>query len=157
MTDALEVQIRRATTDDIPELVLMRREMFEAMGYSDPSELDRVASASTDYFERALPEGDFRAWVAQVDGRVVGGAGLVIHSVPPTPHNLLGKEGYIMNLVTRPAWRRQGIATALLQTALDTLRAEDIPVASLHATSAGQGIYEAAGFESSDEWVGLLR
>jgi len=62
-----------------------------------------------------------------------------------------------MNLVTRPAWRRRGIGTALLQTVLHTLRAEGITVASLHATSAGQGIYGAAGFESSDEWVGLLR
>jgi len=45
----------------------------------------------------------------------------------------------------------------LLQTVLDTLRAEGIPVASLHATSEGQGIYEAAGFESNNEWVGLLQ
>lgn len=114
MTDALDVQILRATVDDIPDLVLMRREMFETMGYSDPSVLDEVANTSSDYFERTLPEGDFRAWVAQIDGRVVGGAGLVIDSVPPTPHYLLGKEGYIMNLVTRAAWRERGIATALL-------------------------------------------
>jgi predicted GNAT family acetyltransferase len=61
-----------------------------------------------------------------------------------------------MNLVTRPAWRRRGIATALLLAVLDALQAESITVASLHATSVGQGIYEAAGFESSNEWVCLL-
>lgn len=157
MTGTEGYRIRNATAKDIPELVALRREMFQTMGYSDPSVLDRVASASGDYFERTLPKGDFRAWVVQVDDAVVAGIGLVIHSVPPTPHNLLGKEGYIMNLVTRPAWRRQGIGTALLQTVLDTLRAEGIPVVSLHATSEGQGIYKAAGFESSDEWVGRLR
>jgi len=152
---ASEVRIRRARGKDIAELVLLRRKMFEAMGYSNPSVLDEVANASTDYFECALPGEDFRAWVAQVDETIVAGIGLVIHTVPPTPRNLRGKEGYIMNLVTRPAWRCRGIATALLQVVLDALRTEGIPTASLHATAAGRRIYEAAGFEPSNEWVRL--
>ncbi len=149
--------IREATAKDIPELVMLRREMFEAMGCSDSSLLDQVAEASSRYFKRTIPNEEFRAWVAEADGKVVASIGLVIHDIPPTPHNLLGKEGYIMNLVTRPPWRRRGIGTRLLQTVLDALRAEGIPLASLHATSKGQGIYEVAGFEPSNEMQLLFR
>lgn len=157
MAETEGYRIREATAKDIPELAMLRREMFEAMGFSDSSILDQVAEASTRYFKRTVPSGHFRAWVAEADGMVVASIGLVIHAIPPTPHNLLGKEGYVMNLVTRPPWRRRGIGTALLQTVLDTLQVEGIPSVSLHATPDGQGIYEQAGFERSNEMQRLFR
>jgi len=157
MTEAEGYRIREATAKEIPELVMLRREMFETMGFSDSSILDQVTEASTRYFKRTIPNGHFRAWVAEADGMVVACIGFVMHEIPPTPLNLLGKEGYIMNLVTRPPWRRRGIGAALLQTVLDTLQVEGIPLASLHATPDGQGIYEAAGFEPSNEMQLLFR
>ena len=157
MTQTEGYRIREAIAKDVPELVALRLEMFEAMGFSDSAILALVSEASTHYFKRTIPSGHFRAWVAEVDGMMVASIGLVIHDIPPTPHNLLGKEGYVMNLVTRPPWRRRGIGTALLQTVLDTLQVEGIPSASLHATPDGQGIYEQAGFERSNEMQRLFR
>lgn len=143
--------IREARARDIPTLVALRRELFAAMGYREPELLSQVANASARYFATALPRGEFRAWVAEVDGEVVGCGGLVIHTVPPTPRNLAGKEGYIMNMFTRPKWRRRGIGTAILSCILDQLRREDIPLASLHATLDGRPIYKRAGFTESNE------
>jgi len=116
--------IREARARDIPTLVALRRELFAAMGYREPELLSQVANASARYFATALPRGEFRAWVAEVDGEVVGYGRLVIHTVPPTPRNLAGKEGYIMNMFTRPKWRRRGIGTAILSCILDQLRRE---------------------------------
>jgi len=157
MTETEGYHIRKATAKEIPELVMLRREMFEAMGFSDSSIVDQLAEASTRYFKRTIPKGDFRAWVAEADGMVVASIGLVIHDIPPTPQNLLGKEGYIMNLVTRPPWRRRGIGAALLQIVLDTLQVEGIPLASLHATPGGQGIYAVAGFKPSNEMIHFFK
>jgi len=84
-------------------------------------------------------------------GELIASVGLVVHSVPPSPRNLVGQVGYIMNLVTLPAHRRQGIAAALLDRVLDVVRLEGIPVASLHATRIGRGIYEQAGFDVDEE------
>jgi len=81
------------------------------------------------------------------EGELIASIGLVIHSVPPSPHNLVGRVGYIMNLVTLPAHRRKGIAEALLGHVLGVVRSEGVLVASLHATQVGRGIYERAGFE----------
>lgn len=146
-------RIRPAVAVDIPALVALRRLMFVDMGVQDESALDRMGEASTRYMEAALPSGEFRAWVAvgAQDREVVSSAGVVIHCAPPSVRNLAGRTGYIMNLATLPQWRRQGIATALLRTVLDTLRAEGVPVASLHAAAAGRSIYEREGFAATNE------
>jgi GNAT superfamily N-acetyltransferase len=151
--------------------------MFEAMGYTDAEELDRMQEACLRYFEEQMPTGAFRVWVACVsgadgvsagdeadsgqagtcgeesiadgdasDGEPIASIGLVVHSVPPSPLNLVGKVGYIMNLVTLPEHRRQGIGADLLECVINVVRSEGIPIANLHATAAGRGIYERAGF-----------
>lgn len=143
--------IRATTVDDIPDLVTLRRAMFEAMGHDDSETLDRMCEASVRYFRQHVPTGAFRAWVAEADGRLVASIGLVIHSVPPSPGRSQGKEAYIMNLVTLPAYRRRGIAGALLDRVVEAARTEGIPLASLHATRIGRGIYDRAGFEIDED------
>jgi GNAT superfamily N-acetyltransferase len=143
--------IRPATVDDVRDLVTLRRVMFEAMGHTDPDALDRMCEASAEFFERDLPTGAFRAWIAEQDGRPIASIGLVVHRVPPSPSRPVGKEAYVMNLVTLPDHRRRGIASALLDCALAAARSEGIPVASLHATRIGRRIYERAGFEIDED------
>lgn len=143
--------------------------MFEGMGYDDPEVLERVAEASRKYFLENMPTGRFRVWVAcaldadeagikretrsdfigTCGGELIASIGLVVHSAPPRPSNLVGKTGYIMNLVTLPAWRRRGIASALLSHVIEVLRAEGVPPVTLHASEEGRGLYEELGF-----WVG---
>jgi len=141
--------VRPGRVDEIDRLVDLRRILFEEIGFSEPEALDRVCDASRRYFAERIPTGDFRVWVAAVGDEPVASIGLVVHSVPPSPLNLAGREGYIMNLVTLPEWRRRGIARALLAHALDVLRAERVPVASLHASTDGRRLYEDLGFTGS--------
>jgi len=170
--------IRLARSEEIEQLIALRREMFESMGYDDAAALDRTCNAARAYFAEHMPTGAFRVWAAVSSGASAGGdagsgetgtcggrgitpdepdedeliasIGLVIHSTPPSPRNLAGKIGYIMNLVTLPEWRRKGIARALLARVLDELRDEGIPVASLHASTEGRGLYEKLGFQARD-------
>jgi len=120
--------------------------MFEAMGYDDAQELEKMCRASDAYFREHIPTGTFRAWLAEDDGQAVASIGLVIHSIPPAPRRLGSDEAYIMSLVTLPSHRRRGIAAALLEHVMGTVQAEGASVASLHATKAGRRIYERAGF-----------
>lgn len=171
--------IREGRIEEVDRLVALRCAMFEGMGYDDPEVLERVAEASRKYFLENMPTGRFRVWVAVASGVDTGGVagsgqtgtcegessapiepnegepiasiGLVVHSVPPGPSNPVGKTGYIMNLVTLPAWRQRGIARALLLHVLDVLRAEGVPLATLHASSDGRGLYEELGFAARDE------
>lgn len=143
--------VRPATENDIPYLVAYRRAMFESMGYTDVALLDAMCEAMTEYLHHAIPASEYHGWVAEADGRVIASGGLVIRTFPPSPRNMDGRQGYIMNIYTVPAWRCCGVATAIMNTILDYLRAIGVPVVTLHATPDGRPIYEKLGFQATNE------
>ncbi len=150
MTD--QITIRPATSDDIPDLLCLRRLMFESMGYDDPAQLDASDAACRDYLVRALPTGEFHGWVAlTADGEAVASGGAVIDRHPPGPSNFTGEIGYIMNIVTVPAHRRRGLARRMMNTIIDWLSARGIRRIALHATERGRPLYHELGFADSNE------
>ncbi len=144
--------IRAAVVSDIDDLVQLRRIMFESMGFDDPNRLELTDKASSNYFSEAIPNEQFFGWLAlSPAGEAVGSGGIVIDYHPPEPLNLLGKIGYIMNLVVIPKFRRKGIARRLMKTMLNWLKDSNIQISSLHATEDGRHLYEELGFEITDE------
>jgi len=53
----MEINIRKASLDDLMHLVHHRRAMFEEMGYREPAVLDQVEESSREYFSEALRTG----------------------------------------------------------------------------------------------------
>ena len=149
-----DVEIRLATVQDIPDLVRLRRIMFEAMGYDDKTKLDKADQAAKEFFIKAIPEGSFWGWVAITNkGDYIGSGGVVIDQHPPCPHNLTGQIGYIMNLVTIPEFRRHGIARKIMQSMVQWLVKKGIKTISLHSTEMGKTLYEELGFVESNEMI----
>lgn len=151
MSNSLPFTIRPAGVADIPVLIELRLAMFRDMGRDDADTLAKVAAASTDYLRLHLPDGSFRAWLAEVDGQIAATGGVVMRQSPPTYNNLSGLDGYILGMYTRPAFRRRGLATAVMHTILDYLRAEGIQRATLRASAEGRPVYEKLGFETTTE------
>jgi GNAT superfamily N-acetyltransferase len=151
-----EVTIRQATVDDIPDLVRLRRVMFEAMGTDDPAELDAMEKAASAYFARAIPCGEFHGWVAVTpEGETVSVCSVVIDQHPPTPSNLSGQIGYVMNIVTAPEYRRQGLARRVARAALQWLEEQSVQRTTLHATETGRPLYESLGFKPTENEMRL--
>jgi ribosomal protein S18 acetylase RimI-like enzyme len=147
-----QTTIRPATLADIPDLVRLRRLMFESMGYDDAERLDAADEAARAYFCESIPTGAFYGWLAVTpDGEAVGSGGAVIDRHPPGPNNLSGKSGYIMNISTVPAYRRRGLARRMMQTILAWLQNQGIEKITLHASGMGKPLYEQLGFVDSNE------
>lgn len=151
MTDFQSFTIHPAVAADIPLLVELRLAQMQSMDQHDPTQLADLAAASEAYFRLHLPDGSYRAWLAEVEGAAAACGGLVIRQSPPTYHNLTGREGYILGMYTRPEFRRRGLATAIMHTILDHLRAEGIQRATLRASLEGRLVYEKLGFEQTSE------
>ena len=153
-----ESTIRQATVADVPDLVRLRRTMFEAMGFDDPAQLDAADAAAEAYFSENIPAGSFHGWLAVTStGVAVSSGGVVIDQHPPGPSNLLGRIGFIMNVVTVPDYRRRGIARRIMQIMLKWLADQDIRRVVLHATEMGRPLYEELGFVNSNEMRLSLR
>jgi GNAT superfamily N-acetyltransferase len=146
------IDVRPASEADVPDLVRLRRMMFEAMGVNDSAHLDALDAAAEAYFAEAVPGGSFQAWLAVTStGLAVGAGGVVIDQHPPSPGNLSGQVGTIMNLVTDPHHRRCGIARRIMEVIIKWLAEQGIQWVSLHATGMGRPLYEELGFVESNE------
>lgn len=151
-----DYRVRRAAIGDIPHLVAYRRAMFESMGFTDARLLTAMSAAMTEYLAWALPSGEYHGWVAVAGEETIASGGMVIHRLPPSPRNMDGREAYIMNIYTVPAWRQHGVARAIMAVILDYVRLLGIPVATLHASNAGRPMYEKVGFQATNEMRLLL-
>jgi GNAT superfamily N-acetyltransferase len=150
--------IRMATSDDIEVLTDLRVAMFEEIGdITDEKQAEAFREATYRYLSEALPQGKFLAWVAEEDGQIVGTSGLIFFEQAPTPANLVGNEGYVLNMYTVPQWRGRGIARALLEEIIRYVKNTGIPQLWLYATEEGRPLYEKMGFVALTDAMGLHR
>jgi GNAT superfamily N-acetyltransferase len=132
-----------------------RAEMFRDMG-DVPDELyPELVDASRAWFERAVPTGEYMAWLASPAGsdEVVAGAGVHLRTVIPRPRARreveMGPQGLIVNVFTERPWRRRGLGDRLMRELW--ARANGVVSLVLHASAEGRPLYERLGFEQSNE------
>jgi GNAT superfamily N-acetyltransferase len=85
-----------------------------------------------------------RWWVAEVDGRAVGFAGIGPSREPGDP-----RLGELDTIAVAPAWWRRGVGCALMRVALDALDADGYAAAVLWTLARyprGQRFYEHMGW-----------
>jgi GNAT superfamily N-acetyltransferase len=152
-------KIRVATEGDADKILAHRRGMFEEMGFTDPTVLDQVVAASRGFIEKGLKDGSYRGFLAVTEqGEIIGGAGLAITdwlAHPAAPKQ--SRRAYILNVFTAPAFRKRGIARALMQTVLDHCKHEGFISVWLHASKYGRPLYESMGFEATNEMRIMLK
>jgi GNAT superfamily N-acetyltransferase len=151
-SETMEINIRKANLDDLKHILHHRRAMFEEMGFRDAAVLNQMEESSRMYFSEALRTGSYKAWLAEApNGRIVAGGGIVIADWPGYPGENHAKRAWILNMYTAPEARRHGVAKQILEIMLDWCRSEGFSAVSLHASSTGRPLYEAAGFQSTNE------
>jgi GNAT superfamily N-acetyltransferase len=154
----MEIRIREAGVEDLGHILRHRQAMFEEMGYREERVLERVEELSREYFSKALGSGAYRAWLAEDEmGQVVGGGGLVIADWPGYPRENHAKRVWILNMYTEPRVRRCGVAKRLMETMIESCRAQKFTAVSLHASAAGRLVYEKLGFAPTNEMRLTLR
>ena len=145
----MELDYRKATTDDLDILTKTRIEVLRAAnGLDDNTNMSRVEKETRAYYENALANGSHTAYLV-FDGDVfIGAGGISYYTVMPTFHNPTGRKAYIMNMYTRPDYRRMGIAAKTLDLLIQDAKKRNITFISLEATDMGRKLYERYGFVS---------
>jgi len=146
--------LRRATVDDIDLLLELREAMWRegAMGMDTDDAVEALDNARA-YFEEKLPSGEYVCFLAGAGGRVVGIGGMFLYRHPPRPRSPRGVEGYILNMLTLPDWRRKGIASAIMRELLDCAREAGAALVGLRASEDGRRVYEKFGFAENPHYM----
>lgn len=142
--------IRQARPDDAPLIAEQRRRMFLDMG-QDAAAVNAAHEAFLDWVRGALESGAYAGFLAEDDGRVVGGLGLLWQDWPPSPLYPDTRRAYLLNVYTAPEARGRGLATRLVRHALQFAHARGVRTVNLHASDAGRSVYQAQGFAPTNE------
>ena len=158
MTDQIrKLEYRKASIEDVDLLTKTRIEVLLAANHLPGStDMGEVEKQSRAYYENAIPDGTHTAFLVFDREQFVGAGGISYYQVMPTYHNPTGRKGYIMNMYTRPEYRRMGIAYHMLDLLIQDAREKDVTFISLEATSAGRPLYEKYGFSSMTDEMELL-
>jgi len=164
MAEASSWALRMATLDDAATVARHRAEMFIEMHTLSAAVAGRMHEATERYVRTALTRGEYVGWLAHAlgsPGTVVAGAGLQRRPMLPRPSHdgtevLEGLEGLVLNVFVDAAWRRRGIAEALMRAILAWAPEQGIVRLVLHASDAGRPLYERMGFIPTNEmrWPG---
>jgi GNAT superfamily N-acetyltransferase len=104
-----------------------------------------------------LTDGRYCGFIAEQDGRPVGGAGLLELDWPPHPaHPSDCRRGYVLNVFIEPEYRHRGIARHLLAATETEFTRRNIGYAVLHTTALGRPLYESTGWKPSPEMAKTL-
>lgn len=146
--------IRRATLADVAVIARHRRAMFEEIGSTQ--NLDVVERAFADWLPSRLDATYFH-WLATHDARPIGSAGVLLLDWPPSPRDPRGGLGFIYNVYVERAHRRRGIARATLELLHQWAHDRGIGALALHASDDGRPLYEALGYEPTNEMRKILQ
>jgi GNAT superfamily N-acetyltransferase len=146
------IEIRKAAESEFAVMAEFRLAMFRDMAAAAGESSDAVEALrgpNEAWIARHFGR-DFDEWLAQAEGEVVASAGVIWFEHPPGPTNPGGTEAYILNVYTRPDWRKRGLARTLVDRIVAEARSRGIRRVWLRASPEGRPLYVDMGFAESN-------
>lgn len=139
------IEYRKATIDDISLLAKIRVDFLNEVN-NISTDTEELFINNKAYFENALNNNSFVAWIALDNNEIVGTSGLTLYLLPPNRDYRDGKVAYISNMYTVPNFRGKGIASHLFSLIMNESKNLGYKKVLLNATDAGRSVYEKYGF-----------
>lgn len=153
----MNLEYKRATINDIDVLTNTRIIVLRAANkLSEDIDMTEVKRQSYDYYKEALTNANHVAYLVFDGEEFVGAGGVSFFQVMPTYHNPTGRKAYIMNMYTKPEYRRRGIAFKVLGMLVAEAKRRGITAISLEATDMGRPLYERYGFVKMNDEMELI-
>lgn len=135
----------KATIKDINGLTDLRLAYLqEDLGVITDKEL--IQESLPGYYEKHLNK-DLMVYVARDEEDIVSCAFLLIVEKPMSPSFITGKTGTVLNVYTKPEYRKKGYAKKLMTMMLEDAKTEGVSIIELKATEDGYSLYKSVGFE----------
>lgn len=146
------ITYKLADTSDLPLMISSRLEMLRCVNalpadYKFNADLIRDTE---EYFKNGV-----HSTVLAISGVAIGCATLCYTDVMPTLSHPTGKRAHLINVYTKPEYRRQGVAAQMVKMLIDEAKRRGVTEISLDATESGRPLYEKLGFIASDECMTL--
>ena len=153
MAESTKILVREAVAQDESIIAQHFYQLWLDNGVSAEQISPDWLEITLQFMERARQELAYQAFIAEIDGEIVGSAGgQLFAGLYPQPFiSQYHQYGYIWNVYVEPLYRHRGIGSQLTQRTVDYLKSLGCTRAILHASPFGKPLYESMGFNSSNE------
>lgn len=149
------IQYKKAKPEDLPAVMEIRLETLRAVFGLSPTDGSPFPAGLIEK-TKAYYFGADQTTVLALDGKTAVGCGTMCYlEVLPTVDHPSGLRGHLMNVYTKPQYRRQGVAQRMLELLIEEARERGVTEISLDATEEGRALYERCGFSPSSECMVL--
>jgi GNAT superfamily N-acetyltransferase len=146
------VKFRKATVNEIDQLIYLRKKQLVDEGIEPNQEIDTELK---EFFTNKMSDGSLVEWIVEDNEEIIATGAIIFYEFPPTYTNKSGKKAYITNMYTKESYRGQGIATKLLTKLVAEAKTAGIIKIWLGASKLGRPVYKKFGFKETDGWLEL--
>ncbi len=145
--------LRRATPDDAPLITAQRHQMFADNELATEARYNAMDLTFEPWVRERLADGRYVGLFLEEDATLLAACGIFFGDFPPHFLDPNPIRAYLLNFYTAPQARGRGLATQLLQHAVDECHKANVQVITLHASKFGKPIYEKFGFTQNNEMI----
>ena len=146
----MEIQYRKLCEADIDLFIQMRINQLQEEGATSTEDL---TPSLRNYYQRHMKNGTFFSWVAVDNGKLIATSGMSFIEKPPTYGCPSGKIGILSSMYTRKEYRRNGIATILLDKLMFEARDYGCDAVQITASDMGVLFYSNYGFKKNNNFM----
>ncbi|MEN8134951.1 MAG: GNAT family N-acetyltransferase [Thermodesulfobacteriota bacterium] len=117
------LDIQEATCDDIKQLAIHHRKMFEEIWENKGQKLESVRAqeiekAYSEKLEKQIPSGNCKAWVIKSENQLVASGAISIISLAPVPSDTNHNIAYLHSIYTGKNFRGRKYAQQIIERAI---------------------------------------
>lgn len=109
--------------------------------------------ALLDYYQRHMRDGTFVSYIALDHNEIIATSGISFVEKPPYYSCINGKIGLLSSMYTKKEYRRQHIATTLLEKIMQEAKDYGCSTVQITASNMGVSLYSHYGFIKSDNFM----
>ena len=154
----MKLSVKRASLDELEPLMEWRmRVLAEVFSDSEQPDWEMIRKNNEDYYREALSDGAHTACFAvnEDDGEIIGCGGICYQKEMPSPDNLTGTNGYLMNIYTLPEYRGHGAGRRIVEFLIDDAKKQGTEKIYLESSKDAKHLYEEIGFLDMQDYMKL--
>ncbi|WP_461247943.1 GNAT family N-acetyltransferase [Treponema sp. R6D11] len=154
----MEIELKKVGIEHLEILVDLRMEFIKDIHPNTALQLlEKIKKSTFTYFNDLFNNNSYIGFIGlNNNGEVICTAGLLIYYLPPLNNENYRKIGHVLNFYTKPAYRRKGIGSKLMNFIKDTATDEKINRIVLNSTKMGFSMYKKAGFIEPEDKALLI-
>ena len=145
----MEITIKKIGIESLNLLMDWRKKVLsEVFALNDIENHTELILNNENYYKNHLTDGTHTAFFAINDdtNEIIGCGGICYQDEMPSPDNMTGKNGYLMNIYIEPKYRKCGAGKKIIETLILDAKENNACKIYLESSDIAKNLYEEIGF-----------